>query len=151
MAVIVAVCADPGVVQNAIRTDDRSQPFTTGTSVTYVCQNGFTIQGGRTGQVAATIVCQNNGQWTTIPVCTAITPISGILSMCYILFTINITIVSRRCHLEILLDTNIDTFEFLLLALCLPARMGPLNFRTAFLQLALFYKLHYLYKTFSDM
>ena len=80
------MCADPGDVQNAVRTDSRLPPFTEGTSVTYVCRSGFNIQGGTAGQFSATIVCQNNGQWTVRPACTAITPITGILSINYIVY-----------------------------------------------------------------
>ena len=70
------MCGDPGEVENAVRVAPAQ--FTSGASVMYTCQNGFTIQGGVAGQTIATIVCLSNGQWTVRPVCTATAaPVTG--------------------------------------------------------------------------
>ena len=53
------VCADPGERPNARRLEGI-RPYLVDNTVTYVCDNGNAI--GR-------ILCQSNGQWTTLSGC----------------------------------------------------------------------------------
>ena len=68
-----AKCGRPPTPTNALimdeaRPDNQNSPvplYPPGSSFSYRCQSGFQIQGSNV------IRCQNNGQWTTSPTCTA--------------------------------------------------------------------------------
>lgn len=62
ITVNIAGCADPGEVDFAERSDNFGGPYHVYSRIIYTCYTGFTGGG--------TIICERNGQWTEMPVCT---------------------------------------------------------------------------------